>query len=69
MPRNPPTRTPSRRWWATLWNAFGSRPATGGSFLLVVALASLAAMAVTIWTFYSASKNQHSRGGPSGFRI
>jgi len=46
-----------------------ARPATGRSFLIVLAVAGAVGLAVIGWTLYSASHQQQLRGGPAQFRM
>jgi len=64
-----PTDGPRRRWWLTAWRTLGSQPATGRSFLVVIIIATVASIAVTIWTFCSSSTAKGRGGAPSAFRI
>jgi len=47
----------------------GSRPATGFSFVVVIALACLATVLVVIWTMHSASQGKREHAGPATFRM
>ncbi len=46
-----------------------SRPATGRSFLTMIALACLATVLVVVWTLHSLSEQQGKRSVPAGFRM
>lgn len=46
-----------------------SRPATGRSFLTMIALACLATVLVVVWTLHSLSDQQGRRSVPAGFRM
>jgi hypothetical protein len=46
----------------------GSRPATGLSFFVTIALACVATLLVILWTVRS-SQEKRGHVGPSGFRI
>lgn len=45
------------------------RPATGRSFLTMIALACLATVLVVVWTLHSLSEQQGKRSVPAGFRM
>ena len=45
-----------------------SRPATGVSFFVMIALACIATVAVILWTV-SASQEKRGHVGPAGFRM
>jgi flagellar basal body-associated protein FliL len=48
----------------------GSRAASGRSFLIIIVLATVAALVVTIWTFHSAGKAAGANGAAAaGFKI
>jgi hypothetical protein len=36
--------------------------------VLIIVVASAAALAVTVWTFYSVTNTKHHRGTPASFR-
>ena len=46
-----------------------ARPATGRSFLALIVLATLAALAVMAWTFHFASDAEKRRETPATFRM
>jgi hypothetical protein len=46
----------------------GSRPATGRSFFIIIALACLATALVIVWTVRT-SEPKRGHAGPSGFRM
>jgi hypothetical protein len=46
----------------------GSRPATGVSFFVMIAIACLATVAVILWTVRT-SQEKRGHVGPSGFRM
>ena len=47
----------------------GSRPATGVSFLVVIALACVATVLVVVWTMHSATRGKREHAGPATFRM
>jgi hypothetical protein len=51
------------------WKSVAGRPATGRSFLFILIVATLATLAVTIWTFHSAGKTPRDGAAAAGFRI
>jgi cbb3-type cytochrome oxidase subunit 3 len=51
------------------WKALADRPATGRSFVLILIVAGVAALAVTIWTFRSAGKARRDGAAADAFRI
>lgn len=46
-----------------------SRPATGVSFFVVIALACVATVMVIVWTVHSASQGKREHAGPASFRM
>jgi hypothetical protein len=46
-----------------------SRPATGRTFVALIVVATLAAVAVMVWTFYFASAARRGRGAPATYRM
>jgi len=51
------------------WKTVANRPASGRSFLIIIVLASLAAVGVLIWTFYSAGKTPRDGAAAASFRM
>jgi hypothetical protein len=45
------------------------RPATGLSFIVVIALACLATVVVIVWTVHSATSGKREHAGPASFRM
>jgi flagellar basal body-associated protein FliL len=48
---------------------YTARPATGRSFLAIIVVATLSALAVMVWTFHFASDAEKKRGTPATFRM
>jgi hypothetical protein len=67
----PPERSPepAPTGLAGIWQRIVRAPATGGSFLLVILVASVVAITVTIWAMWSASHAGKRPGTPATFRI
>jgi hypothetical protein len=51
------------------WRALSHRPATGRSFVIVVVVATLAALAVALGTLRSLAGAKRGHEGPAGFQL
>lgn len=68
MPPDSSTKT-ARSKLAVAWRAVVGRPATGGSFLVVIIVATVLAVTVTIWRLSSLATSGRARGSSADFRM
>ena len=69
MPHNPSTNGPRRLSRGAALLARGRRPATGRSFVIIVVVASVAALGVALWTLHSLAEARPGRDAPAGFHM